>query len=109
MVKITDKSRCPSCKKNFKQLKRHFSNNPICKQYVLKETLKKEKLYGVIINGKRELQSKSKASISYEQNPSIQTCTTSVNEDDEAFLMFNPDTDNKDEDLICKRMEYIQN
>ena len=85
MVKFTDKSPCPSCKINFKQLKRHFSNNPICKQYVLKETLKKEKPYGVIINGKRELQSKSKASISYEQNPSIQTCTTSVNEDDEAF------------------------
>ena len=109
MVKFTEKSRCPSCKKNFKQLKRHFSNNPICKQYVLKETLKKEKPYGEIINGQRELRSKGKASISYEQNPCIQTCTMSVNEDDEAYFTFNPDTDNKDEDLIYKRMEYIQN
>jgi len=75
----------------------------------LKETSKKEKLYGEIINGQRELRSKGKASISYEQNPCIQTCTMSVNEDDEAYLMFNPDTDNKDEDLIYKRMEYIQN
>ena len=105
MVKFTDKSRCPSCKKNFKQLKRHFSNNPIYKQYVLKETLKKQRPYGVIINGQRELRSKSKGSISYELNHSIQTYTTSVNEDDEAFLMFNPDTYNKDEDLIYKRME----
>ena len=102
MVKFTEKSRCPSCKKNFKELKRHFSKNPKCKQYVLKETLKKEKPYGEIINGQREIRSKSKVSISYKQNPFIQTCTTSVNEDDEAYLMFNPDTDTdtKDEDLI---------
>ena len=100
MVKLTEKSHCPSCKKNFKQLKRHFSNNPICKQYVLKETLKKEKPYGEIINGQRELRSKCKASINHEENHGIQTCTMSVNEDDEAYLMFNPDTDNKDEDLI---------
>ena len=43
MVKSNEKSRCPCCKKNFKQLKRHLSKNPICKQYVFKEVPTKKK------------------------------------------------------------------
>ena len=110
MVKSIEKNRCPSCQKNFKQLKRHFSKNPICKQFVLKETLEKKKLYRKNINGHGEFTRKGKASMrDEEENLQIQTYTTSVNEDDDVYFTFNPEIDNEDEDLINKKMQYVQN
>ena len=104
MVKLNEKSCCPCCKKNFKQLKRHLSKNPICKQY----DLMKKKQYTKFVNG--HIQHQNDAQQINTSNAFVKTCGTSIGADDQDSIFYQEyDSDTEDDSLIYKTMEYNSN